>query len=103
VRLTGVKSLAVELSVMAANVAVDAFGVTVSVASFVAVRETVATFDARPIWARAVSLPNRTRTAAPTTAFLRREDIAELRAKVMWVMYLRSTRAVPRVESSNER
>src|SRR4051794_26631075 len=48
VRLTGVKSLAVELSVMLARVDVDAFGVTVSVAFLVAVKATVAPFDVRP-------------------------------------------------------
>jgi hypothetical protein len=82
---------------MLANVAVDAFGVTVSEAALVAVNATVATLDVRPIWARAVLLPTKTRTAAPTTAFLRREHIAELRAKVRCVMYLGSTRAVPAV------
>jgi hypothetical protein len=48
VRLTGVKLFTLELSVMLARVAVDALGLTVSVALFVAVRATVATFDVRP-------------------------------------------------------
>ena len=71
VRLTGVKSLALELSVMLASVAVDALGLTVSVAALVAVRATVARFDVRPTWACAVSLPTRNQAAAPTTAFFK--------------------------------
>ena len=57
VRLTGVKSLAFESSVMFARVATDAFGLTDSVAALVAVRATVATLDVRPTWARAFLSP----------------------------------------------
>ena len=93
VRLTGVKLLTLEPSVMLASVAVDAFGVTVSVAFFVAVNATVATFDVKPICATAV-LGNIS-TAAAVMAFLRRRRIAELQAKVVLCMHLRSTRGVP--------
>jgi len=93
VRLTGVKLLTLEPSVMLASVAVDAFGVTVSVAFFVAVNATVATFYVKPICATAV-LGNIS-TAAAVMAFLRRRRIAELQAKVVLCMHLRSTRGVP--------
>jgi hypothetical protein len=83
VRLTGVKLLALDPSVMFASVAVEALGVTVSVAFFVAVNATVATFDNRPTWAMAVLVLAKINTVAAVTAFLRRERIAGLRAKVV--------------------
>jgi hypothetical protein len=76
VRLTALKLFAVELSVILASVAVEAFGVTVSEVAFVAVKATVAAFDVNPTCAIAVLLLPSTRTAAPVTAFLRRERIA---------------------------
>jgi hypothetical protein len=95
VKLTGVKSLTFDPSVMLARVAVEAFGVTVRVASFVAVNATVATFEVRPTCASAVLVVVKSKAAAPVSAFLRRECIAGLRAQVVSFLYLRSTRAMP--------
>jgi len=75
--LTGVKTLAFELSVMLARVAVDAFGVTVSVAFFVAVKATVATFEVRPTWPYALLAPTSRRAEALTRAFFNRACIAD--------------------------
>jgi hypothetical protein len=54
--------------VILARVATEAFGVTVSVAFFVAVRATVATFDVRPTWAAPLVAPaNRSAVVAVRT------------------------------------
>src|SRR4051812_45884571 len=76
VRLTAVKLLTLEPSVMLASVEVGVLGVTVSVAFFVAVRLTVATFDVRPTCAIALVVPM-TRTAVVVTAFLMKQRIAD--------------------------
>ena len=79
VRLTALKLFAVELSVIDASVAVEAFGLTVSVALFVAVRSTVAPLDVRPTCATALLVPTTRRAAAPANAFLNMGCIAPLR------------------------
>src|SRR5687767_560420 len=83
VRLTGVKTLVFELSVMLASVAVEAFGLTVSVAALVAVKATVATFDVRPAWAIALLAPTNSRAVAPARALFSIAGIARLQAKVL--------------------
>jgi hypothetical protein len=70
VRLTGVKLLAAELSVILARVAVDAFGLTVRVGSFVAVSATVATFDVNPTCASVLLAVTSTSTAATAKVLL---------------------------------
>jgi hypothetical protein len=80
---------------MLARVAVDALGVTVKVAFFVAVNATVATFEIRPTCACAMLVVVTSIAAAPMSALLRRDCIAGLRAKVMSFIHLRSTRGMP--------